>query len=208
MGGKMARKQDPQNVERRQEPPKPERIHQAWGGDEDARNEVAGWLLGELMPAAHRRLGGPNAGFSLRTGDLASETMLAVLKNVAPNEPSELLRWAHRIMINHLKDYIRKRNAAFRSAARPVSLDSGMLERLVEDCRKRTEHDLETLCAAIDQLEFEEPELAEIVNLRFFLGCKRTDIAEQFKKYPVWVERMETRALARLRCLLNPVEAK
>jgi RNA polymerase sigma factor (sigma-70 family) len=203
----MATKKDPQNVVQSQKPPTLERIQQAWKGDEEARNEVAGWLLGELMPAAHRQLGGPNAGFSLRTGDLAGETMLAVLTNAAPNEPSELLRWANRIMINHLRDYIRKRKAAFRSASRQVSLDSGILERLVEDCRKRTEHDLESLCAAIDRLEREEPELAEIVNLRFFLCWPRSDIANQFNKYEVWVERREKQAMARLRCLINPAEA-
>jgi RNA polymerase sigma factor (sigma-70 family) len=203
----MAGKQEPPNGARRQEPPTPERIKQAWSGDEEARNEVAGWLLGELMPRAHRQLQSVNAGVSFATGDLVSQTLLVVLETSATPDPDALLRWAYRIMIHRLRDYIRKRNAAFRAACRPVPLDSGILERLVQDCRSRAEHELEPLCAAIDQLEGEDPELAEIVNLRFFLGWKRPDIAAHFKKYPVWVERMEKRALARLRCLLEPAKA-
>lgn len=149
----------------------------AWRGGDDA-------ALAELMPATYRRLKAvagrllraERAGHTLETTALVHEAYLrlADLNRVGWKDRAHFFAMSARIMRQILVDYARARSRQKRSAE--------LVHLAVEDLDLGPNHDAGPDLVAVDDalrdLAVADPERARIVELRFFGGLGRDEIAE------------------------------
>jgi len=147
---------------------------QAWkAGSDEAFARVVGALQGEFQRMAASRLRGHD-GATLDAGDVVNEALLRLMR--AP------VAWANRAhffatvslaMRAVLREHARARTADKRGGRRVQLTLTGL--QLGEDSMAA---DLLTLDALLDQLETNDPRSARILEMTYFTGLSRADIAE------------------------------
>lgn len=118
-------------------------------------------LYDELRAAAARMLRRDAPTLTLEPTELANEASLKIMRLEAMswNDRQHFFATGARIMRQAMLDAVRSRKRAKRRAPE-VFLESGM----------GTNFEIEALDAALKDLESHSPELARIVELRFFVG--------------------------------------
>ena len=128
-------------------------------------------LYGELRQAAARMLRRDAPALTLQPTELVNEAALRIvrLERMTWADRQHFFATSARIMRQAMMDAIRSRRRAKRQA--PTILIGGHDE---------PDLDAERLDAALTRLESVEPELARIVELRFFVGLGIEEIAALF----------------------------
>ena len=160
-------------------------------GDRDAANHLFPLVYRELRAMAHRQLARRIPGDSLVTTALVHEAYLKLVdrSRASFNDRGHFFAVAARAMRQILVDQARKRISQKRGGAvRKVSLEEGKVpleERAAE---------LIALDQALTRLEEMEPQLSQIVVLRFFGGLSVEEAAEALDISPSTVKRHWRRA--------------
>lgn len=147
---------------------------QAWQqGDQAAFGRIVGAVHGELMRMAASRLRGPE-GVTLSRGDLLNEAVLRVMESPpAWNDRAHFFATISLTMRSVLVDHARARLASKRG---------GDQERVTWTISSLGEEsmaaDLLTLDALLRRLAEDDPRAAEILQLTYFAGLQRQDIAQ------------------------------
>jgi RNA polymerase sigma factor (TIGR02999 family) len=134
--------------------------------------ELLPQVYDELRKLAAAKLAGERAGHTLDATALVHEAFLKLGGERSFATRSDYLQAAAQAMRRILVDHARARNAAKRGGGRRVELEP---EHLV---RHPPDDDLESLDAALTKLAAEQPQLAELVQLRRFGGLTLDQCAE------------------------------
>jgi RNA polymerase sigma factor (TIGR02999 family) len=144
---------------------------QAWReGDARARDRLVALLYPDLVQVAASLLRREST-VSLASGDLVSESVLRLirLQKIAWEDRAHFMAMAARFMRRTLIDHVRAKQAEKREHVK-VQLTT----RFAGDRRL----DLAALDHALSRLTALEPEMAEIVEMRYFGGMTTADVAE------------------------------
>lgn len=172
-------------------------------GYEDLQN-----LVGELRMMARGLLRSESNAYSVTPTALA---MSALLRAKAASEDWENVRWenrAHffsalaRAMRRALIDHARRRIARGRSNIRPCAPDDAALLNLPAEAEARPEGVL-MLEEALERLENEDAQLADLVKLHYFAGYSSVEIARFLGINEKTVDRHLNRARVLLRSLMR-----
>jgi RNA polymerase sigma factor (TIGR02999 family) len=163
------------------------RLLAAWGeGDREAADRLFGILYDELRRLAHLALARQRHEATLQTTALVHEAYLRFIGGFHPStdDRRRFFAAAAKAMRCILIDRARRRLARKRGGgARPEALDeaAGALEM----------HAAEALAVdeALAALEEHDPRLAELVDLRFFVGFSVEETAELLERSPRSVKR-------------------
>lgn len=130
-------------------------------------------LYGELRRLAARELR-RRGGVSLSATTLLHEAYFKIQQrdDLAFPDQARFLAYAARAMRTLVIDYVRKRDARKRGAGFEITSLTSSLHEQVVDCSE-----LERLGDAIDMLAQLAPELAQLVDLKFFCGYSLIEIA-------------------------------
>lgn len=145
-------------------------------GDRAASEDLAEALFDELRRVAQGQLRHDRANHTLQATALVNEAWVRLSREGVgrASDRGEFLRHAARAMRNVLCDYARWRGAAKRGG------DGGQpIELLEEELLGWRERDVDVLDLelAIERLEERDPELAQLVELRFFAGRSEEEAA-------------------------------
>ncbi|MCU0686063.1 MAG: ECF-type sigma factor [Polyangiaceae bacterium] len=154
--------------------PIPTLIAAAERGDASAAGALFATLYAELHRLASKQLARSPAGFALNTTTLLHEAYLDISGRDGLKFPDRghFMAYAARAMRGLLVDYVRERKAQKRGGRFEItSLDN-------HEAASPTEGEaVERLSAALDELADVEPELAQVVELKFFCGFSFGEIA-------------------------------
>lgn len=133
------------------------------------RDQLLSEVYEELRAAAARMLRRDAAQLTLQPTELLNEAALRILKleKMTWNDRQHFFATGARIMRQAMLDAIRSRRRVKRQA--PTIF--------IEGDQANAGIDVEALDAALTKLEAIAPELAKIVELRFFVGLKPEEIA-------------------------------
>ena len=162
-------------------------------GDADALNELAPLVYDELRRIARRQMRNERQGHTLQPTALANETWARLMgaRRLDVQNRAHFMAIAANAMRQILVERARAHRAAKRGgAAHQVTLDEAMLPGGVRPI------DIEALDEALARLEAHNPELARIVELRFFGGLTVEETADQLDSSPATVKRRWTLAKA------------
>lgn len=147
-------------------------LARARAGDPEATEQVIPLLYGELHARAEALMRGERAGVTLQPTALLHEAWLRLKQS--PGAPwtdrNHFLRLAGRVMRNVLVDHARRHKAA-----RPEDQEALLSITIGPDQDDRV--DMLDLQAAIEQLAKRDPELEQIIELRFFAGMTLQETA-------------------------------
>ena len=149
-------------------------VRRADSGDAEARDALFTTLYNELHTLAERHLRRSGSPFTLGTTTLLHEAYLNLNSRERVVFPDRLrfLKYASRAMRGLIIDYVRERRAEKRGGeVRFVE----MLENAIQ--APATDSSVERLRRALDELGQLDPELAELVDLKFFCGFSFAEIA-------------------------------
>lgn len=143
-------------------------------GDRAAADTLFSTLYSELHRLAKRELArrGPAASLSVTT--LLHEAYLDIAKRDGPSFPdhARFMGYAARVMRGLIIDHARSRYAVKRGGEFEItSLKTDVVENSADP------KELSLISDALDQLTKVEPELAELVDLKFFCGFTFAEIA-------------------------------
>lgn len=147
----------------------------AWrGGDSSARDRVVEQVYGALRRMAAARMGEAERSPTLQPTALVHEALMRLLgSDVDWNNRSHFLAVAALQMRNILVDHARARLAAKRGGgAVMVTLDG------VDSAQPQHEADLLALEQALSLLEKRDPRLARVIEMTYFGGMQRDEIAD------------------------------
>ena len=138
-------------------------------GSDDARDDLVQRLHPELARIAAARLRGEGDS-SLSTGDLINDAVLKLIasEGLELNDRAHFIALASRLMRNILIDHARARHADKRAHVRVelcTQVDGGQ------------RFDLKSLDSALIRLNAIDPQMMEIVELRYFGSMTVADIA-------------------------------
>ncbi len=160
--------------------PAPERtptsLLQRWreGGDRSAANELLALLYRELHELARAQMAGQGEGHSLQPTALVHEAYLKLIEQTGGRSDSraQFFGLAAKTMRSVLVDHARSRGAEKRGGG-ALRLD------LEEDVASVEGPDLDVLALdeVLSELEKNDPQLARIVELRFFGGLNLNEVA-------------------------------
>lgn len=162
-------------------------------GDADAMNTLAPLVYDELRRIARRQMRHERPGHTLQPTALANEAWARLMgsRHLDVQNRSHFMGIAANAMRQILVERARAHRAAKRGgAAHRVTLDEAMLPGDVRPI------EVEALDEALGRLEADNPELARIVELRFFGGLTVEETAEQLDSSPATVKRRWTLAKA------------
>ena len=145
-------------------------------GDADALNELAPLVYDELRRIARRQMRNERQGHTLQPTALANEAWARLMgaRRLDVQNRAHFMAIAANAMRQILVERARAHRAAKRGgAAHQVTLDEAMLPGGVRPI------DIEALDEALARLEAHNPELARIVELRFFGGLTVEKTADQ-----------------------------
>jgi RNA polymerase sigma factor (TIGR02999 family) len=145
--------------------------------DPDTGGRVAERIHAELRKLAIRHMALQTARASFQVSDLVNEVWVRLFGVSEPHFQGrrQFFRFASRTMRSVLIDHARRRAAAKRDAGRLSISSIGQ----VADGRQDAEaSDLLDLDAALVKLAAQDPELARVVELRYFGGLSTGAIAE------------------------------
>ena len=153
-------------------------------------------LYSELHRLARRELARQGARGSLSVTTLLHEAYLDMSGREGTSFPDQarFMGYASRVMRGLIIDYARSRSAIKRGSEFEItSLEIDVAENPVDD------RELSLISDALDQLAKVEPELAEIVDLKFFCGMSFAEIAALHKLSERTVQRKWDKARIYLR---------
>jgi RNA polymerase sigma-70 factor, ECF subfamily len=162
-------------------------------GDADALNELAPLVYDELRRIAQRQMRNERPGHTLQPTALANEAWARLMgaRRLEVQNRAHFMGIAANAMRQILVERARAHRAAKRGgAAHQVTLDEAMLPGGVRPI------DIEALEEALARLETHNPELARIVELRFFGGLTVEEMADQLDSSPATIKRRWTLAKA------------
>ncbi len=143
-------------------------------GDETAWNRVYEIVLGDLQRVAGAMLRRERAGHTLQTLDVVHDAFVRLVREeTTPENRGKFLAIAALAMRRILVDHARRRGAKKRGEGiAPVALPEALAQS-----SDANDLDLVAVDEALVELERLEPELASLVNLRFFAGLSEADAA-------------------------------
>jgi RNA polymerase sigma factor (TIGR02999 family) len=147
-----------------------------WTADLDDKlspEQLFSSLYAELHRMAHRELTRNGARFSISTTALLHEAYLNVTnrKDIRFADSRALLAYAGRVMRNLIVDAARRRRALKRGGEFVITHFDTVHEQDVPDAQE-----LGRLDEALQALELIDPQLAELVDLRYFCGLSFAEI--------------------------------
>ena len=166
-------------------------IEAAEKGDGSATEALFTALYSELHGMARRQLARQGGGVSLSVTTLLHEAYLDMAGRTGPRFPDEarFMGYAVRVMRNLIINYARDRHAQKRGGMFVItSLDIDNMESAVND------RELSEIGEALDRLAKVDPELAEVVDMKFFCGFSFAEIAAMRNLSERTVQRMWQKA--------------
>lgn len=145
------------------------------GGDDAARSELLSLLYDELHRLARRHMAGQSAAHTLQPTALVHEAWVRLAGADANDfrDRRHFLAFASRAMRSVLVDHARARRGPKRGGDRQrVPLDATLATY------EERGHDVLAVDEALARLEADEPDLAALVELRFFGGLAMNEAAE------------------------------
>jgi RNA polymerase sigma factor (TIGR02999 family) len=171
-------------------------------GDDQALDALVSLVYNELRRLAGRYLNHESAGQTLQTHDLIHEAFLRLIgqRHVDWQNRAHFFGIAAQMMRRILTDHARRRSSGKHGGGvRRVVLDE------VPDIAAQGAAEIVAVDEALVQLNEVDPELAKVVELRFFGGLEHDEIAEVLGVSNVTVRRRYRVAKAWLyRCLSGP----
>jgi len=151
-------------------------IASAEAGDRAAAEALFPVLYGELHRLAQRELGRRAPQATLGATTLLHEAYLDIAgrEGVAFADRGRFMAYAARVMRGLIVDYVRRRQAQKRGGQFQIT---GLVEDVAAAPTPPAVADLESLAHALDELASVDPELAQIVDLKFFCGFTFPEIA-------------------------------
>lgn len=147
-------------------------IQSANGGDSAARQRLFEALYGELHRLARRQLARTSATMSATTLLHEAYLNLSARSEVVFPDRACFMAYAARAMRGVVIDYVRQRLAQKRgSRFEFTSIEAA------EFVPNLTDNELSRIADALDALVTVEPDLAELVDLKFFCGLSVDEIA-------------------------------
>ncbi len=141
-------------------------------GDQKAAADLLPLVYLELRRLAAARLAGESPGHTLDPTALVHEAFLKLGGARPFSTRTDFLKAAAEAMRRILVDHARARNAAKRAGGRRVDLESGHLVSRPRDDA------LSALDDALSRLAGDHPQLAELVQLRYFGGLTLAECAQ------------------------------
>jgi RNA polymerase sigma factor (TIGR02999 family) len=152
----------------------PSLVAAAERGDPAATNALFAALYAELWRLARRELARLGAAVSLSPTTLLHEAYLDMAARDGPSFPdrARFMGYAARVMRGLVIDHARERHAQKRGGLfEMTALDTNAMENAVDH------RELTQISEVLDELGKVEPELAEVVDLKFFCGFSFGEIA-------------------------------
>jgi len=149
-------------------------IESAENGDASANEALFGALYSELHQLAKRQLARRGGGISLAVTELLHEAYLDIAGRNGIKFPDEgrFMGYAARVMRGLIIDHARNRQAQKRGGHFEItSLKTDLIENPA-DARELTQ-----ISEALDKLAQIDPELAEVVDMKFFCGFSFAQIS-------------------------------
>ena len=142
-------------------------------GDREATDELFNTLYSELHRLAQREIARIGAPATLSGTTLLHEAYLDLAKRDGPAFPDKarFMGYAARVMRGLIIDHVRNRKAMKRGGEFHITSLGTEVEYLADA------NELSSISDALNQLEKVEPELAELVDLKFFCGFSFSEIA-------------------------------
>jgi RNA polymerase sigma factor (TIGR02999 family) len=152
-------------------------ITAAEGGDLAARESLFAALYTELHSMARRELARSGAPASLGVTTLLHEAYVAMAgRSAVFPDQARFMGYATRVMRGLIVDHARERHALKRGRQFELTTFDTNMEAHLE--AHAVDHEwLSDLSAALDELATVDPELAEIVDMKFFCGFSAPEIA-------------------------------
>ncbi len=150
-------------------------IQSAERGDGQASEALFAALYRELRGLARRELARSGPGAALGVTSLLHEAYLDMAgREVAFPDRPRFLTYAARVMRGLIIDGLRRRQARKRGGAFEITSIDG---KDVGDTPPGDAEEIERLGQALDELAAVEPEIAHVVDLKFFCGFTFAEIA-------------------------------
>jgi RNA polymerase sigma factor (TIGR02999 family) len=146
----------------------------AENGHPESRDALFAELYSELRRTARRELGRPGAPNSVSVTTLLHEAYVSIAarEDVAFPDRARFMGYAARVMRGLVIDHVRRHRAIKRGGMFELTaLDTDVIENVAGADR------LGTLSGALDDLAQRDPELAHVVDLKFFCGLSFAEIA-------------------------------
>lgn len=150
-------------------------------GDHGALNQLTPLVYDELQRIAGRHLRHERQDHTLEVKALVHEAHLKIFANESAEfaDRAHFFAVASRVMRQILVDYARGKQSAKRGGGRQVTLDTSL-----DAAREPLSHDLLAVDSAIDDLARESPDLAALIEMRFFGGMTAEESAEALGRSP------------------------
>jgi RNA polymerase sigma factor (TIGR02999 family) len=151
---------------------------QNWqAGDGQALRQLLAWVQGELLRLAQSRLRGHDSP-SLAAEDLLQEALVKLMARPPDwHDRQHFFATVSLVMRQVLVDHARNRMAAKRAGGAGWRLVDWTLGELGEPGEEAQTADLLTLDRLLQQLEVEDARAAQVVQLTYFVGLEREEIA-------------------------------
>jgi RNA polymerase sigma factor (TIGR02999 family) len=151
----------------------PALISAADRGDRAAADALFGALYSELRQLARRELNRQGFPVTLTATTLLHQAYLEIIAKDGTSFPdrARFMGYATRVMRGLIIDYARNRHAQKRGGQFHITSLGTEAENYVDD------KELVQVSEALDELAETDPELAEIVDMRFFCGFTFEEIA-------------------------------
>lgn len=149
-------------------------LHDWQAGDRQALRQLLAWVQGELLRLAQSRLRGQDSP-SLAAEDLLQEALVKLMARPPDwQDRQHFFATVSLVMRQVLVDHARSRLAAKRAGGASWQLVDWTLGDLGEEAQTA---DLLTLDRLLQQLEREDERAAQVVQLTYFVGLEREEIA-------------------------------
>ena len=171
-------------------------LRQVQGGDDGALQDLLPLIHGELHRLAQQLMKGESTEHTLQATALVNEAYLRLFKGESPSDfesKRHFIRVAARAMRGILIDHARAKKSQKRGGERAKVAFDEIVERLQET------GNLSALRDAMNDLTEMDPELAQIVDLRFFAGFTIAETADILGSSTPTIERRWRIARAWLR---------
>ena len=154
-----------------------DRGNHAHRGDSQASEALFGGLYRELRGLARRELARSGPGAALGATSLLHEAYLDISKRegLAFPDRARFLTYAARVMRGLIIDGLRSRQARKRGGGFEITSIDG--KDVGGAAPSGDAEEMERLGQALDELAAVEPEIAQVVDLKFFCGFTFTEIA-------------------------------